>query len=941
MWILAIMGLALGWAAGGSLLYGVALASGILALIAWHEASAARAEAKKAVKDAETAREIALRRVSELTARMHALEQRAATPPAPAEAAPPDERVFASAALLVTEPPPPAPADAPLESPLEPSPASPLEPAPARTPAPLPASAQVTARIDLEAEAHAREQARQREIEQHLRRLFIGDNPVARAGVLVLLIGIVLVLRLAAQHDLFPIEARLACVALGGAGLTVFGYRQRRERVTFARLLQGAGIATLYLVTFFAFRTFQLLPATLTFGLLVAVVIASGVLAVVQDALALVFVGTVGGFAAPILASSGGGNHVALFSYYLVLNALVLGVAWFKDWRLLTVTGFVATFGVGTAWGVLRYAPALFASTEPFLIAFFAIYVATNFVSALRRPEALRGGLSSSLTFGLPLATIGLQTALAGERDWLVAVSALVMALLYYTLARLLKARDPVALRVLVDGHLALAVGLATLAVPFALDSQAMVSATWVLEAAGLYWVGVRSERRLLRVASVLLVFAGVVAAGREGVWRHLAGDTLPVLNATSLCTLLLIAAVLFIATQARRAAAIGARERTTMQLLLIPAIALGAKALALEVDARVFAIAPSLAWLALASLCAAPLALFGARFDLPAARWLALSTLLAAAGLLLFERLGVQPVWQRGGALCWPVAVLGNALVLHFQGAHREAPVRVAHVLFPAWGAALLLSAAWDLVARSFALSSGWSDAALGLGLIVLLVAVDQVRRLPREPFQSFAPEYRLLSQLFVAALLAYWLIMLGRPGVSLPLPFLPLLNPLELVLIGALLLLVQRARDHVAALSDAERRDWLPGLPLSLVALAFAGVNATLGRAVHHFAGVDYALEALWRNDAFQVGLSVLWALLGLCGAFWASRRVQREVWFGAGALLFIVVAKLFLVDLARVGQLSRILSFLAVGALLLAVGYLAPLPPAKAAARGGENP
>ena len=56
----------------------------------------------------------------------------------------------------------------------------------------------------------------------------------------------------------------------------------------------------------------------------------------------------------------------------------MFAVAFFKAWRALNLLGFAFTFGVGTIWGGLHYEPALFASTEPFLIAaesteFFAI----------------------------------------------------------------------------------------------------------------------------------------------------------------------------------------------------------------------------------------------------------------------------------------------------------------------------------------------------------------------------------------------------------------------------------------------------------------------------------------------------------------------------------------------------------------------------------------
>ena len=47
-------------------------------------------------------------------------------------------------------------------------------------------------------------------------------------------------------------------------------------------------------------------------------------------------------------------------------------------------------------------------------------------------------------------------------------------------------------------------------------------------------------------------------------------------------------------------------------------------------------------------------------------------------------------------------------------------------------------------------------------------------------------------------------------------------------------------------------------------------------------------------------------------------------------SGAILLgIVVAKLFLVDLSNIGGLERVISFVGVGLLMLAIGYLAPFP------------
>ena len=79
------------------------------------------------------------------------------------------------------------------------------------------------------------------------------------------------------------------------------------------------------------------------------------VMAVVQDGKPLAVIGIVGGFLAPLLASTGEGRHVILFSYYLLLTCGIVGIASFKAWRMLNWIGFIFTFGVATMWGVTRY----------------------------------------------------------------------------------------------------------------------------------------------------------------------------------------------------------------------------------------------------------------------------------------------------------------------------------------------------------------------------------------------------------------------------------------------------------------------------------------------------------------------------------------------------------------------------------------------------------
>src|SRR5207237_1425911 len=165
-------------------------------------------------------------------------------------------------------------------------------------------------------------------------RLF-GANLVVTVGVIVLFFGVAFLLKYTYERVHVPIELRLTALAVGAIVMLAIGWRLRSSRPGYALALQGGGVGILYLVIFGAFRLFHLLPGPLTFALLVAVAASSAALSIAQNSLTLAAIGVSGGFLAPLLASTGQGSHVMLFSYYVVLNAGIVAIAWVKAWRVL------------------------------------------------------------------------------------------------------------------------------------------------------------------------------------------------------------------------------------------------------------------------------------------------------------------------------------------------------------------------------------------------------------------------------------------------------------------------------------------------------------------------------------------------------------------------------------------------------------------------------
>ena len=110
-----------------------------------------------------------------------------------------------------------------------------------------------------------------------------------------------------------------------------------------------------------------------------------------------------------------------------------------------------------------------------------------------------------------------------------------------------------------------------------------------------------------------------------------------------------------------------------------------------------------------------------------------------------------------------------------------------------------------------------------------------------------------------------------------------------------------------------------------------AFIVLNGIVARTVHHWLGVPWQLSALVASRPLQAALTLTWTVAALAAMVVATRGQLRVLWLTGAGLLAAVVVKLFAIDLAALSGLTRVVAFLGVGALLLVIGYVAPLPPA----------
>lgn len=561
-----------------------------------------------------------------------------------------------------------------------------------------------------------------------------GGNTVLRVGVVLLFLGLAFLLRYATEGVEVPVELRYMGVAASALALLGLGWWLRRRNRNYALVLQGTGIAVLYLTVFAAMRLHPLLDPGLALGLLVAVTLFSAILAVQQNALGLAAAAALGGFAAPILTSTGSGNHVALFSYFALLNAGIFAIAWFKAWRLLNLIGFVGTFGIGLAWGLRSYTADLLWSTEPFLILFFLMYVGIGLLFARRtlrdatdapeaRDELLRWSLrrgdyvDATTLFGPPLIGFGLQVALVRHIEFAAAFSALGLGFFYLLLARVLKARAGDRALLLVETCLALGVVFASLAIPLGLDAR-WTAAAWAVEGAGIYWLGLRQRRPLARAFALLLQVGAALAFVSGLDVGHVS-----LLDGSPLGALMLGAALLFSYWQLRSMPeAANAWENRLLPWLGIAGLAFLYLIAPLLFEAPGTAIAWALAGLATL--------LVGLRIAAPSFVYSAFAVQLLG-GLLFLGQMTLDSLFGRGGfSAGWfgllAASMVGFGLIAGILLAARDPQIRENRRLLGALSMVMLVGLVFINLAVLFVLP--WVAAAAvwgGTGLLILWLAL------------------------------------------------------------------------------------------------------------------------------------------------------------------------------------------------------------------------
>jgi uncharacterized membrane protein len=356
----------------------------------------------------------------------------------------------------------------------------------------------------------------------------VGSQLFSRVGIVALLIAATLFLKWAIDSHWIGALGRILIGLIAGAGIVIWSERFRRKGFNaFSFSLKAVGSGVLYLSLWAAFQLYHLLPATVALGAMILVTAWNAYMAWSQNSQILAVYALAGGFATPLLLSSGGNHEVFLFTYILAIDIATVILVRLKSWPRLLLGVFPATVAFFIGWYAEFYGafnvghPVLI--TSIFIVLFFLLFVIPSIHPAAE--DKTKAKTTPITEVFLPLgnaifAALALYSVLedAQHHDLLPWVAVLFGAF-YLVLMRLPQPRVTSAV------HLSLAIVFLTIAIPLKASGH-WITVGWLAEGVALLWISARLAKpsgesepaasvhrtlRWLAVAALALGFFGLL----------------------------------------------------------------------------------------------------------------------------------------------------------------------------------------------------------------------------------------------------------------------------------------------------------------------------------------------------------------------------------------------------------------------------------------------
>ena len=355
-----------------------------------------------------------------------------------------------------------------------------------------------------------------------------GANLFSKIGIVTLVLGIGFFVKYAIDQDWINEIGRVGIGLFTGGLIIGIAHKLKAKYHVFSSILVGGGISVFYITITLAFREYMLFSQTIAFIILIAVTIFSVLLSLLYDRKELALFSLLGGFASPLMVSTGTGNYIVLFSYILILNTGMLILSFRKMWRIIGIISYVLTLIFFWAWIVQSFDDqvlnvSVFISlffVQFYILALFDHFKTENKISAYQVFLILTNNI---LAFAAYLYVINEYTSdMKGIITIsLAVVNAIVMVLLF---------RNSRIDRNLVYLIIAIVLSFVSLAIPIQLKGH-VITMFWAAESVMLLWLWQKSRIKVFYagffVITLLTVFSYIMDIGN----LYSYGNMIPIMS--------------------------------------------------------------------------------------------------------------------------------------------------------------------------------------------------------------------------------------------------------------------------------------------------------------------------------------------------------------------------------------------------------------------------
>ena len=330
----------------------------------------------------------------------------------------------------------------------------------------------------------------------------IGLNWINKAGILLILIGIITVMRYSFENFFTNELKGIFGLVIGIAFLLAGEYGARKEKKIFSQGMIGGGIGILYITVFCSYFILDIL--SIPIALLIAILISATafVLSLRYQSKTIGCLALIGGYMPLIACGLIDEGMVGLLTYMsmgyvLMLNGVTLLISRKKSWSVLEYLSY------GTNIPISIY--LAFQAESPFIgigysMITFMIYNAIMLVGPLKDGQLFTVGkeIVMALNTVISCSVIFVLFIMAKLNDWM-GVLALIFCISYYVLAKLVEERVKSEKRLPIVFNIT-ALTFAILVIPLQFELE-YITLGWLIEGILLLIYGIRVRSKKLEYA--------------------------------------------------------------------------------------------------------------------------------------------------------------------------------------------------------------------------------------------------------------------------------------------------------------------------------------------------------------------------------------------------------------------------------------------------------